>query len=326
MEVEPGRRGWLRHPGRQLRLGVDVVHLHSAAALIRDDNDRAACWRAVRVLAGLAWLRLRGVTLVWTAHDLEDHDRQRPRLEYAFTWVMSRLVSGILSHGERANLLVAERLGLPRARQPRAVPIPAFDPSPPLPREQARRRLLPDADPAELVFLFFGSVKEYRGIHELLGAFDRIARPGLRLVIRGPVKDTEVERAIDEACGRCPEIDFSPGFVPEADAAAWLAAADVVVAPYRRILTSGSVGLAMSQARPCVAPRMGTIPEQLDETCGLLYDPHEPSALEKALVRAIDTRSSLVEMGSRARERALRFGWRDAARETAAFYRELRAR
>ena len=302
------------------------MHLHSAAALIRDTRLHRALARAVRVLASLAWLRLRGVTVIWTAHDLEDHDRERPGLEYAFTWALARTVSGILAHGENASRLIARRFRLPRARRPRCMPLPGADAKDAPSRAEARKRLLPRAGADDLVFLFLGSVKEYRGIHDLVDAFARIARPGLHLVVRGVAKDAAVVDFLERAAARQPGIDVALGFVPEHEIADWMAAADVVTAPYRRILTSGSVALAASHARAVVAPRTGAIPETLGDAVALLYDPDDPDGLDKALARAVEERDALADLGRRARRHVERFTWDDAARETAAFYRALRGR
>ncbi len=323
--VSPCKRGRLQHPVRLLRGGVDVVHLHSAAALIRDARLAGACSRALRVLAALTWLRLRGVTVVWTAHDLEDHDRARPRLEYAFTWVLARIASGILCHGEEASRQVTRRFHLSAARHPRAMPLPPYDAGVVIPRAEARQRLLPGVAPDDVVFLFLGSIKEYRGVDDLVAAFTRIARPGLHLVVRGPAKDPEVAQRLERAASQ-PGIDIAFGFVPESDISAWMAAADVVTAPYRRILTSGSVALAASHERPVVAPRMGAIPETVGDGGGLLYDPGDPDGLERALLDAIDARDALPDMGKHALQHIERFSWDDAARETAGCYRAWRGR
>ncbi|WP_242482112.1 glycosyltransferase, partial [Trichormus variabilis] len=61
-----------------------------------------------------------------------------------------------------------------------------------------------------------------------------------------------------------PNIKFIPGFVPSEKLQIYLNACDVVVFPYRDILTSGAVMLAMSFGRACIAPRKGCIAEVLD--------------------------------------------------------------
>jgi len=246
---------------------------------------------------------------------------------------MARIASGILTHGDLAADQITRHFGLARLRRAagdrlRVIRLPAAVEAHPADAVESRMRVLPESPPEELVLLFFGSVKEYRGVPELISAFERVARPGIRLVIRGATKDATLARSIGRAAARCEQIDFEDGFVPEEQVASWMAAADIIVAPYRRILTSGSVSLAMASARPCLAPRIGTIPEYLNEDCGFLYDPDGPAgteaALEKAMVVAIDSRATLRERGDRARSRVLAFRWKDAAREHAAFYRLLR--
>ena len=46
-------------------------------------------------------------------------------------------------------------------------------------------------------------------------------------------------------------------YIPDAELQVWLRAADVVVLPFRDILTSGSAILALSFGRAVVAPALG---------------------------------------------------------------------
>ncbi|MEZ4597387.1 MAG: glycosyltransferase [Chloroflexota bacterium] len=53
-----------------------------------------------------------------------------------------------------------------------------------------------------------------------------------------------------------------PGNVPDDRMQVFLRAADVMVLPYRDVLTSGSAILAMTFGLPVVAPRIGCLPRR----------------------------------------------------------------
>ena len=64
-------------------------------------------------------------------------------------------------------------------------------------------------------------------------------------------------------------------------------AADVVVLPYREILTSGAIILAMSFGKPIIAPKIGCIPDYIDDNGGFLYNPLDVQGLLEAMRKAI---------------------------------------
>ncbi|MGH0038204.1 MAG: glycosyltransferase [Myxococcota bacterium] len=321
--LEVLQAGWkrIRHPFRIRRQGVDVVHLHSASRFYRAPGIPTAAGRALWALASLVVLRRLGVKIVWTVHDLQDHDRLHPRIDAAFTWALSRLAHGIVTHGETARRLLRNRARLRREEGIAVIPHGPFDhfARPELDRSGARERLALRDD--LFVFLFLGAVREYKGIEDLVAAFGRLDAPGTRLVIRGRTRDPALRARLAAAAAGDPRIDFEDAFVEEDDVALWFAACDVAVAPYRRVLTSGSVALAASLERPCIAPRLGGVPDALDERCGWLYEPWDDSGLEEALADALARRDALPEMGRLAGERARQVGWPEIAEMTESVYR-----
>lgn len=48
-----------------------------------------------------------------------------------------------------------------------------------------------------------------------------------------------------------------------------------MVLPYKTVLTSGAALLALSFMKPVIAPKIGLIPELVDENIGELFDTYE---------------------------------------------------
>lgn len=161
------------------------------------------------------------------------------------------------------------------------------------------------------VVAFSGSLKPWHGIDRLLRAFDRllatVPKAHLLVIGDGPLGD-EVERTA-KLLGT--ERVTWTGAVPHAQVPAWLAHADVGVAPYPllqdfyfsplKIVEYLAVGL------PVVASDIGQIPDlvQHGET-GLLVAPGNGGSLVAALERLAHDRRLREHMGRRARHRARR--------------------
>jgi glycosyltransferase involved in cell wall biosynthesis len=156
-------------------------------------------------------------------------------------------------------------------------------------RDEARRRLGLAADHRAL--LLFGEIRPYKGLDVLLEAFRTAARsdPRLRLLIAGGVAAAEEGHALLEECRADPRIVTSFERVPDGDVQVWLRAADVVVLPYRAIVNSGALHLALTFGRPVVAPVAGEVAALLQPEFAAGFSPGDPADLARAIGVAVDT-------------------------------------
>ena len=87
---------------------------------------------------------------------------------------------------------------------------------------------------------------------------------------------------------------------------------------FKQTQTSGSLMLAMSFGRPIIAPSVATLPEYVDNSSGILFDPGKPGDLARAVHEA-DQRP-LAALGLAARQRAESLSWADMAKTHLAAY------
>jgi len=97
-------------------------------------------------------------------------------------------------------------------------------------------------------------------------------------------------------------------------------AADVIVLPFKDILTSGSVILAMSFGKPIIAPTIGCVPDVLDIEGSFLYNALEKDGLVNAMRRVFN--SDIIKMGNHNFELAKQFEWDKIAKKTYEIYCE----
>lgn len=157
----------------------------------------------------------------------------------------------------------------------------------PRPRDDARRRLGLPAD-AE-VLLFFGFIREYKGLQVLLRSFPEIVgkRPKAHLVVAGEFYDDEtVYRGLIDASGLEDRVHLFTRYVPESEVAVYFSAADVVVQPYLSATQSGVVQTAFHFGRPVIVSDVGGLAEVVPhEIAGLVVPPNDPTLLARAVVR-----------------------------------------
>ncbi|NEX47755.1 glycosyltransferase, partial [Pseudotabrizicola algicola] len=295
-----------------------TFHLHWLNFLFKPGADEPSARAAVEeFLTKLKKFLHKGGQLVWTIHNTVSHDTPFPELERDLSRQLAALAHRLHFHSGASVPEVAATFDVPveKVRVSRhgsyIGAYPDF-----VGRDEARRVLGIGAD--EDVILFSGQIRPYKGVDDLVTAFRAILadRPKARLVLAGrPDFDalagqdpaiTEAERSRILSVGR---------FVEDGELQLFFRAADVAAYPYQKILTSGSMLLALSFGVPTVVPNVGMTRDVLDgRDAGRLYDAAGGApALEAALreVLAAKDEGLLPQMAERARRLAQEMDWPD---------------
>ncbi|MGE0486788.1 MAG: glycosyltransferase [Gammaproteobacteria bacterium] len=269
-------RGWLPLLQTVLRHSPAALHLHWVAPLLAPHlaarpGFRRFVRRALAVL-DLRLCRLLGIPVYWTIHNLVSHESADPAWERVLRRQLLRHVTACFVHSASARSLIEQEFDIGLDGRCAVVPHAAYTdeyPAPDTARVAALRAEL-GLDGGEFVYLFFGAIRPYKGVENLVDAFTTLADTDARLVVAGRVRDAELGAALAARCAGDARIRWREGFLVDDDLAALLALADVVVLPYVQTLTSGSVLLAMTRGKPLILPERGRVFDVPGE-CGALY-------------------------------------------------------
>jgi glycosyltransferase involved in cell wall biosynthesis len=173
-------------------------------------------------------------------------------------------------------------------------------------------------------FLFFGRIRKYKGVEDLLAAFSVIPQDvTAHLTVAGRCDDPALRSRLALLARIAgPNLALRLGHVPDAEVAPLLAAADVVVLPYRRVSTSGSAVLALSHGRPLIVPELAGLAGLPDQAVRRYRGgiPGLTAALA-ALARADE--HTLAAMSAAAYRYTSETTWREIAAQTTAEMRAL---
>lgn len=298
----------------------DVVHLHWMDALVSSDNPIFAALLSLRLLFELTLCKLLGVRVVWTVHNYLGHEAEQPKLELWLRRVVARSADSILVHSEGVRSKIADGYEVPDDERSKVVAvdhghfIEAYENT--MSREEARDSLGFEDD--ETVFLFFGNVKPYKGMDDLLAAFESFGDDAKLLIAGQPPKDDEAERELRERCEADENITAALEFIDDDEIQRYMRAADAATIPFDRILTSGSAILAMSYENVVIAPKIGCLPDVLSQTEEFLYQPNDDDGLESTMRHALD--ADVEAAGQRNFERVQEFDWDAIAARTRRIY------
>ncbi len=183
-----------------------------------------------------------------------------------------------------------------------------------LPMNEARSRLkLPDEAP---VLLFFGFVRQYKGLDVLLNAMPLILReqPDARLVVAGEFyEDEESYRESIRNRGLEENVLLHAHYIPTESVPDYFSAADVVVQPYLSATQSGVAQVAFHFERPVITTDVGELADMVPhEEAGFVVPPQDAPALAEAVNRFFeeDWAGRMNEGVRRARQR---HGWDEVA-------------
>ena len=280
---------------------------------------------STRLVVELLVTKLLGTTLVWTAHDLMNHERRAMRTELVFKHLIIRfLCDDVVVHCEGAKDVVTDTYRLPDETREKMTVVPHghfIDDYPnDVSRADARRQFGYGED--ETVFLFFGWIRRYKNVPLLIETFQQLDDPDARLLVAGNPRTDDLEAAVTDRATTDDRVQTVLEFVPDEAIQRYMAAADVVVLPFRTdkqsLLTSGSALLAMSFGKPLIAPQIGCLGEAFDERGGIPYESTEPQALEAAMRDALD--ADLATMGRHNFRVAKRRDWESIAECTHRIY------
>ena len=121
-------------------------------------------------------------------------------------------------------------------------------------------------DPANRYVLFFGLIRDYKGLDLLLDAWAQLRRAGRtegrRLIVAGefyPAREPYLNRIADN--GLQDEVLLHDRFIPDDDVKYYFSAADFVVQPYKTATQSGVTQIAYQFCVPMVVTAVGGLPE-----------------------------------------------------------------
>jgi glycosyltransferase involved in cell wall biosynthesis len=268
----------------------------------------------------IAWYRLLGKRLVFTAHNVDADARDgkggwRGALGRLSLRLMYGMAHHVFVHTDAMKDGLVRLFGVPQSR----ITVIPFGMNTlmrktGLTMADARRRL--SIDPSRKVVMFFGNITAYKGIEYLVDAFAAVRQTlgsDALLLIAGGVKNRDavsywagIEAQIDAKQLR-DAVRIEPRFLRDDEVETFFTAADVSVLPYVTIDQSGVLILSYRYGVPVIATDVGSMRKDIVERrTGLICRPRDAADLARALVEFFD--GDLYRRGEATRRDVEAFG------------------
>ena len=282
-----------------IRPGIVYIHFPNSCV------TAASVWKMFvkfsAFMVSILWARLTGSRIVWEVNNVRSHEHRFPLFEAILMAVFIRSVSGVIHYSissarETINIYPAlERVPWI------VIPHPNFRHIYQKRGDAARGRKILEVNEGEIVLLAFGLIRRYKGTKQLIELFKKIEGTRLRLVIAGRPINQAYAAELQLAAQPDSRVRLIFREIPHAEVPDIYAVTTLHCAPFRAILNSGSVILALSLACPVIAPRLGSL-QDLEERVGkewiTLYDGElDLPIMRKAIRWACEPRSSEPALG-----------------------------
>jgi glycosyltransferase involved in cell wall biosynthesis len=299
--------------------GARIVHLHWVWAFLLPGTGRfpvlrRASWGWFRFCLWV--IRLLGLRLAWTAHNVLPHSPVFPD-DIAARRLLASRCDVVFGHSSWTLSGLTEMGAVPRRWA--LVRHAAFEhatPASPTPR--------PGRADGTTELLFFGKIFEYKGVEDLLEAIARLPEsPRVHLTVAGQCADAGLRSRIEAAAREAGDrVSLCLRHIPDAEIGQLMRTADVVALPFRRITTSGSALLALSHGKPLVIPALPALAD-LPDDAAFRYDGSVEglAATLRSVLAADDGR--LARMSAAALAYCTEATWNQAASTTIAEFRKV---
>ncbi|HRP56519.1 glycosyltransferase [Agriterribacter sp.] len=228
----------------------------------------------------------RHIKIVCIADNIIPHEK-RPG-DAAFTRYFLKPVDSFITMSEK---VLGDLRTIEPGKPTQFVPHPLYDNfGEKVSKEEARLKL--GIDPNDRIALFFGFIRNYKGLDILLDAMKIVKEQSVsrgllpvKLLIAGEfyeddksylrqIKDNNIEDV----------LILKTDFVPDSEVKYYLCAADVVIQPYRNATQSGVTPLAYHFEKPMIVTNVGGLTAMVpDGKAGLVAEPDAASIAEKIM-------------------------------------------
>lgn len=246
--------------------------------------------------------KLFGVKILWTLHNLLDHDindMQKQLNIYAHKKI-AEIINKIYVFSKHSIEMLCKQINCDISNKCIVLEHPLYDDIlnciSKIPPELNIKYLY-----GKTVLLHVGMLRPYKGIVNLLKSFSLSSVNNLYLIIAGEIIDNNIIMTFENLPTNIRnKIVIIKRRISDAEIKGLMEIADVMVNPYNKILTSGSFYLNTTFKKPTIAPNIGFFPEIInDNVNGFLFDSNKNNLVD--IIKKVSTldKSYLANIGEK---------------------------
>jgi glycosyltransferase involved in cell wall biosynthesis len=305
---------------------VDIVHLHWIEGYFTVSNHKyftlLKSFIFINYLIFVKYVARKKIII--TLHNLLPHENPYPTIQHKTFELSLKLADAVIVHNNYSKKMACRLYNIDE-KKIWIIPIGTFGSYYPnyISKEEARDIL--KIPKTKFVILFFGFIRRYKGIEELLNIlYDLlIDEKDLFIVIAGACADDNLKRRVVEFSNKFKQNSLVRiEYISDKDVQIFMNASDVGVLPYRGITTSAALLLFMSFKKPIIVSDLEPIKELLQDS-GIYYKHGDSKDLQNIILKTKRGGYNLEEISQKVFEISQKYQWDNIAEKTIEVYKNL---
>jgi beta-1,4-mannosyltransferase len=257
LSAHGARIAGVEYPRLRGKYEYDILLIHWPELLISNEKNVFAAFRNV-VLALLAFLRMRlcKVKIVWMVHNLSPHDIKglKALLWQPYSFLLKYIVDGFVTLSPSTLATLRNEWFAFRIKPSAYIWHPRY--TMPVEISSSRAKLIEHfgiTRPGHLIG-YFGLIRPYKGIEDLMTIFNEAKIPDCDLIISGHPLDIEYADRLRKLASGNQHVHLEFRHLSEEEYNMRVAGVNIFCAPYHRYLHSGSLIHALSAGTRVLTP------------------------------------------------------------------------
>ena len=278
------------------------------------------------ILFNLFLVKLLFGKVILTIHDVSSlSDNEESSMSYK---LMYKLTDLILTHNKFSKKEIIKK-NYTLTQKIHIVPHGNYTPFIDIKQDKLKSKQYLGIPENKKIILFFGMIKEAKGLDILLKAFRKVVdlNSNIILLIAGKTwkDDHSFYQNLIDKNNLANNIFFHNHFIEDNDVGHYYCVSDIVVLPYKRIYQSGVLMMALSYARPVLVSDLDPFNEILsDNKNGFFFKSEDVNDLAKKLCLLLTDNENLLRVQQNGRRLVnQRFDWIQIGRLVKEAYQTL---
>lgn len=299
----------------------DIIHLHWIEFHIRSEKGiLLTIFKFTRYILFLIISKyIFRKKIIITLHNAKPHEAIYPTLEFLGFRLSLRIADALITHNEWSKKAALNYYNA-GAKNIHVIPIGNFIGYYPnnITKKEARKKLHIPKD--AFVILYFGLIRNYKGLDILLEAIKDLKKYNIFIMICGKPENENVRLNLINFEKNHTNCLFNLNYIPDDEIQHYMNASDIGILPYKEITTSAVLLLFASFNRTVIASDLEPIRETLCDAA-IYYDPGNVEDLKRKILEANE--KNLDAISEMSFEKATQYNWDDIATSTCRLYREV---
>lgn len=294
---------------------IKIIHIHwindYIGSIFWSKSELKFLAKVLILAADVLISRIRRRRVIWTIHNAVSHESKSESREIIARSAIAITCTKIIIHSTSALKLINKLYGLNLARKAYVIPHGNYDGCYDTPTSHLPRTI-ENAIDNNIVILFFGAIRPYKGVEKLVQAIRSSERQDIRLIVAGKCSDPNTRTSLEKAGNQDSRITCILDFISVSEVRNLFNVADIVAIPFERTLTSGSAILALTMERPLLLPENAKVFDLATDDFAYFFQSIDDL---RTIIGSLN-KADLARMRPMARERADSLSWEKISEKT----------